>query len=100
MTKANDYSSVCHSHTETHQNGTNEPHLEDCGSQIEDECTEDEGDAPCAAVDGLGQGSCLAAEMKTQIQIVQVKENILGDASNGALGHLAEHSVPQLVKEG
>lgn len=38
--------------------------------------------------------------MKTQIQIVQVKEDILGDASNGALGHLAEHSVPQLVEEG
>lgn len=72
MTKANDFSSVCHPHTETHQNGTNEAHLKDRGSQIEDEGAEDEGDAPGAAVYGLGQGSCLAAKMKTQIQIVQV----------------------------
>lgn len=38
--------------------------------------------------------------METQIQIVQVEEDVLGDASDGALGHRAEHSVPQLVEEG
>lgn len=81
-------------HHETYQNGTDEGHLKGCGSKIEDERTEDKRDAPCAAVDGLGQRSCLAAEMETQIQIVQVQEDVLGDASDRALGHLAEHSVP------
>lgn len=56
----------------THQNSTDEEHLKHCGSEIEDKSTEDKGDAPCAAVNGLGQSPCLAAEMETQIQIVQV----------------------------
>lgn len=87
-------------HKETHQDGTDEAHLKDRGSQIEDEGTEDKRDAPRTAVDGLGQRSRLAAEMETQVQIVQVEEDVLGDASDGALGHLAKHSVPQLVEEG
>lgn len=31
---------------------------------------------------------------------MQVEEDVLGDASDGALGYLAEHGVPQLVEEG
>lgn len=38
--------------------------------------------------------------METQIQIVQVQKDILRDAPDGALSHLAEHGVPQLVEEG
>lgn len=84
----------------THQNGTDKAHLKDGGSEIEDERAEDERNTPRAAVDRLGQRSCLAAEMETQIEIVQVQENVLRDAADGALGHLAEHSVPQLIEEG
>lgn len=84
----------------THQNGTDEGHLKDRGTEIEDECAQDKRDPPCAAVDGLGQRPCLSAEMETQIQIVQVQEDVLCYASDGALSHLAEHGVPQLVEEG
>lgn len=84
----------------SHQNGTDKAHLEDGGAQVEDERAEHKGDAPRAAVDGLGQRPRLAAEMEAQVQIVQVQEDVLGDAPDGALGHLAEHGVPQLVEEG
>lgn len=30
---------------------------------------------------------------------MQVEKDIFGDASDGALGHLAEHSVPQLIEK-
>lgn len=84
----------------SHQDGTNEAHLEDGGAQVEDERAQHEGDAPCATIDGLGQRPRLAAEVETQVQVVQVQEDVLGDAADGALGHFAEHSVPQLVEEG
>lgn len=38
--------------------------------------------------------------MEAQIKVVQVKEDVPSDAADGALGHLAEHGVPQLVEEG
>lgn len=88
---------VCH--CQTHQNGTDKAHLKDCGSQIEDERTENKRDAPRATINSLRQCPCLAAEMETQIQSVQVKKDILGDAADGTLGHLAKHSIPQLVEE-
>lgn len=84
----------------SHQDGADEAHLEDGGAQVEDERAQHEGDAPRAAVDSLGQRPRLAAEVEAQVQIVQVQEDVLGDATDGALGHLAEHRVPQLVEEG
>lgn len=37
-----------------HQDGTDEADFEDCGPEIEDERTQDKGDAPCATVNSLG----------------------------------------------
>lgn len=84
----------------SHQDGADEAHLEDGGAQVEDERAQHEGDAPRAAVNGLGQRARLAAEVEAQVQIVQVQKDVLGDAADGALGHLAEHRVPQLVEKG
>ena len=84
----------------SHQDGADQAHLEDGGAQVEHQGAEHEGDAPCAAVDGLGERARLAAEVEAQVQVVQVQEDVLGDAADGALGHLAEHGVPQLVEEG
>lgn len=84
----------------SYQDGTDEAHLEDGGAQVEDERAQHEGDGARAAVDGLGQRPRLAAEVEAQVQVVQVQENVLGDAADGALGNLAEHRVPQLVEEG
>lgn len=58
---------VCQFYITTHQDGTDEAHLKDGGAKIEDQGAENKGDAPCAAVDGLGQGSCLSVQMESQI---------------------------------
>lgn len=83
----------------TDQDRADQRHLERRGSEIEDESAEDEADASRASVDSLGQRACLPAQVEGQVQTVQVQEDVLGDAPDGALCHFAEHSVAELVEE-
>lgn len=54
----------------TDQDGADQCHLKGSGSEVEDEGTENEADAPRAAIDGLGQRPRLATEMEAQVEVV------------------------------
>lgn len=48
----------------------------------------------------LGQGTGLLAQMKLQIQIMQVEKHVGGNFPNGVLSHSGKHSIAKLVETG
>ena len=53
---------------------------------------------PCASVDRFGQGASLTRQVETQIQVMQVQEDVATDMPDGVLGDAGKYVVPQFVK--
>ncbi len=83
----------------TYQNAADQDHFKERRPQVKDQRAEHEADSSSATVDGFGQRSGLPAQVEAQVQVVKMEKDVLGYPPDGALSHLPEHCVPQLIEE-
>ena len=77
-----------------------QPDLDRGGHHVEYHAVEDKLDPSRAALDGSSHRPGLSAEVKAQVQLVQVVEALERDAADGRLRHLGERGVLHFFAEG
>ncbi len=75
-------------HTEDVSGTCDKGYFEDCRGHVEDHAAEDEVDAPSASVDDLVQGPCLSGQVESQVQGMQVSEDLCRRIPDGTLCNL------------